>query len=223
MSETQVFNQKFLPGIIKWGIITLSVGVLLSFCPALYLYSLGIIPSGQQIAAGFGLITAAVAAFYFVEPISYFPVLGIPGTYLSFLAGNISNMRLPCAAVAQESAGVVEGTNRGSIIATIGIAVSILVNVTILLIGALGGAAVMSNAPPTVLHAFDFILPAIFGAIFGQFALRSFKLAGIAMAIGLILNATKAVPGWGILLICIFGTIGISRFMWEKGKIGSKV
>ncbi len=222
MGEEEVYKQKFLPGIIKLGIITLLIGVLLSFFPALYLYTQGIIPAGHQIAAGFGLIFAAVAAFYFVEPISYYPILGIPGTYLSFLAGNISNMRLPCAAVAQESAGVTEGTSRGSIVATIAIAVSIMVNVTILLIGALGGAAVMSHASPAVLHAFDFILPAIFGAIFGQFALRNYKLAGIALAIGIIFNVAKVIPGWGVLLVCIFGTVGISRLMWEKGMLGPK-
>jgi len=222
MGEEEVFKQKFLPGIIKLGIITLLIGVLLSFVPALYLYTQGIIPSGHQIAVGFGLIFAAVAAFYFVEPISYYPILGIPGTYMSFLAGNISNMRLPCAAVALESAGVAEGTNKGSIIATIAIAVSIIVNAVILLIGALGGAVVMSNASPSVLHAFDFILPAIFGAIFGQFALRNYKLAGIALAIGVILNVTKVIPGWGVLLVCIFGTVAISRLMWEKGMLGPK-
>lgn len=222
MSEG-VYKGKFIPSVIKWGMITLWAGVVLSFVPAAYLWmSHGLIPSGAQILTGFGLILAIVAAFYFVEPISYYPVLGLPGTYLSFLAGNISNLRVPCAAVAQEAAGVTEGTDKGSIIATVAIAVSMLVNTTVLFIGAIGAAAIIGSLPEAVLHAFDFILPAIFGAIFGQFALRSYTLGAIALALGLILNLAGIMPGWGVLLVLVFGTILLGRLLWEKGKLGSK-
>ncbi len=222
MSEN-VYSSKFTPAVVKWGMITVWIGVVLSFLPALYLWSVhGLLPSSAEILKGFGLIFAIVFAFWFVEPISYYPVLGLPGTYLSFLAGNISNLRVPCAAVAQEAAGVQEGTPKGSIISTIAIAVSMLVNTTILFIGAIGLAALVSNLPQTVLHAFDFILPAIFGAIFGQFCLRSYALGAIALALGLILNFAGVLPGWGVLLVLVFGTILLAKLLWEKGKLGSK-
>ena len=38
--------------------------------------------------------------FYFVEPVSYYAALGMTGTYLSFLSGNIGNIGVPCAALA---------------------------------------------------------------------------------------------------------------------------
>ena len=222
MSE-DVYNSKFTPSVVKWGMITVWLGVALSFIPAFYLWSVhGLLPSSAEILKGFGLIAAIVVAFWFVEPISYYPILGLPGTYLSFLAGNISNMRVPCSAVAQEAAGVPEGTPKGSIISTIAIAVSMLVNTVILFIGAIGLAALVSNLPEGVLHAFDFILPAIFGAIFGQFALRSYSLGAIALGLGLILNLAGVLPNWGTLLVLVFGTILIARFLWEKGKLGSK-
>ncbi|MFW6150683.1 MAG: hypothetical protein ACOC6A_04030 [Chloroflexota bacterium] len=222
MSE-DVYKSRFTPSVVRWGMITLWVGVALSFVPAFYLWSgHGIMPSGADIAAGFGLILAIVIAFWFVEPISYYPVLGLPGTYLSFLAGNISNLRVPCSAVAQEAAGVQEGTPRASIISTIAIAVSMLVNTVVLFIGAVGLAGLVSNLPESVLHAFDFILPAIFGAIFGQFALRSYALGAIALGLGLILNYAGVLPSWGVLLALVFGSILIARLLWEKGKLGSK-
>jgi hypothetical protein len=28
----------------------------------------------------------------------------------------------------------------------------------------------------------------------------------------------KIIPGWGILFILVFGTIGIARILWEKEK-----
>jgi hypothetical protein len=220
MSQDKCYEEEFTPSIIKWGILTLSLGIVLSFSPALYLWWFhGTLPTWSQIFAGVGYAVAVLWAMYFVEPISYFPVLGIPGTYLSFLSGNISNLRLPCSAVAQEAAGVKEGTKEGSIISTIAISTSIIVNTSILLFGVIGLSAVFKNLPPSILHAFDFILPAIFGAIFGQFLIRSYTLGAIALALGLILTAMKIIPGWGILFILVFGTIGIARILWEKGKI----
>ena len=103
-------------------------------------------------------------AFYIVEPISYFPILGIPGTYLTFLSGNTSNMRVPCSSVAQEAAGVEMGTEEGSIISTIGIATSILVNVVILTVGAVAGSVILNILPAPVKEALNFLLPALFGA-----------------------------------------------------------
>lgn len=41
-------------------------------------------------------------------------------------------MRVPCSSVAQEAAGVEMGSDKGSVVSTIGIAVSIIVNIVIL-------------------------------------------------------------------------------------------
>ena len=80
---------------------------------------------------------------WFVEPISYFPIVGVAGTYMAFVSGNISNLRIPCAMIAQKAAGVEPGTDRGSIVATLGMAVSIIVNVIILAAGIFAGAQVL--------------------------------------------------------------------------------
>ena len=49
-------------------------------------------------------ITSAVGVIWFVEPISYFPIVGVAGTYMAFVSGNISNLRIPCAMIAQKAA-----------------------------------------------------------------------------------------------------------------------
>ena len=61
-----------------------------------------------------------------MEPISYFLIVGVAGTYMAFVSGNISNLRIPCAMIAQKAAGVEPGTDKGSIVATLGMAVSII-------------------------------------------------------------------------------------------------
>ena len=169
-------------------------------------------------------------AFYVVEPIAYFPILGIPGTYMTFISGNTSNMRVPCAMVAQEAAAVEPGTEKGSVISTIGIAVSIIVNIVILSIGVVFGQAILSVLPPQVTAAFDLILPALFGAVFGQFAIMKPKFAAVAALIAVPMNfllkngVFDFMPGSGspsylVILTAVFGTILIGKKINEKEEI----
>ena len=85
------------------GSITSLIHVVIFFLPPIYLMVFYGLP------ADWGTIMQGAAAtwsfsmpLWFIEPISYFLVLGVCGTYISFLAGNISNFRLPVSAVAQE-------------------------------------------------------------------------------------------------------------------------
>ena len=164
-------------------------------------------------------------AFYIVEPISYFPILGIPGTYLTFLSGNTSNMRVPCSSVAQEAAGVEMGTEEGSIISTIGIATSILVNVVILTVGAVAGSVILNILPAPVKEALNFLLPALFGAVFGQFAATRPKLGVVAaiIAIGMnwlmklgFLSFIPGNPSYVVILVAVFGSIYAGKLLYKK-------
>lgn len=166
--KNDYYSGTYIPGIVKWGKITLLLGIFAGFLPALVMAFRGYMPPVSAIIAGTLMQISVSGAFYIVEPISYFPILGIPGTYLTFLSGNTSNMRVPCSSVAQEAAGVEMGTEEGSIISTIGIATSILVNVVILTVGAVAGSVILNILPAPVKEALNFLLPALFGAVFGQ-------------------------------------------------------
>lgn len=213
------YDSQYIPYINKWGRITNWLGVLLSFGPALVLLVVfGIMPPGGAIIAGFIATAAAVGVNWFIEPISYFPIVGIAGTYMAFLTGNISNLRIPAAAVSQKVAGVEPGTNKGSIIATLGMAVSVVVNILILLVGVIAGSYVLSLLPPSVLNALNYLLPALFGALFIQFALAKLHLAPIALGIAFILNLLinagvfsflPGTPSYVATLGTVFGTIAI--------------
>ena len=74
-------------------------------------------------------------------------------------------------------------TDRGSIVATLGMAVSIIVNVIILAAGIFAGAQVLQQLPEIVVKALQLLLPALFGAIFVQFAMSKLKLAPIVLAL----------------------------------------
>ena len=96
------FEKEYMPHMNRIGKITGYLGVLLSFAPAFILAVVyGIFPKPAALLTAFVSIASAVGVLWFVEPISYFTILGPVGTYMAFLSGNISNMRLPCESMAQ--------------------------------------------------------------------------------------------------------------------------
>lgn len=220
------YSKMYIPNIVKWGKITMLLGIITCFAPALVISVIyGYMPPISAIIAGTISQISVSGAFYIVEPISYFPILGIPGTYLTFLSGNTSNMRVPCSSVAQEAAGVELGTEKGSVISTIGIAVSIIMNIFILTIGAIFGSAIIGIMPQAMQEALNFLLPALFGAVFGQFAIARPKLAVVAAAIALgmtwlfrndYLSFLPGTPSYAVILVCVFGSILIGQRIYKK-------
>ncbi len=221
MNKNEIYNNNFIKPIIFWGRLTNLLAVVLSFLPAIYLWLVwdALPPASAIVSGSLSVILAFTGIFWIVEPISYFPILGIPGTYMGFLSGNISNMRVPCSAVAQEAAGVEQGSPEGSIISVLGVGASIYINVIVMIIGALAGAQLIAHFPPLLSSAFNFILPAVFGGIFGQFAVKNYKVAGIAFVLGCLANIGGFLPQYIALPACIFLTIFLGIQMEKRKKL----
>ena len=96
------YEKSFTKPIIRYGSLTNLLAIPLCFIPAIYLWLVkGAFPGWNNILTGWMYVASMFAIYSVVEPICYFPILGLPGTYMSFLSVNIVNMRLPCALVAQ--------------------------------------------------------------------------------------------------------------------------
>lgn len=221
MENNNYYEGVYIPDIIKIGKLTSLLGVLVAFGPAIVLATVfGIVPPWGAVGQAFINIAGAVGVIWIIEPVSYFPILGIPGNYLAFITGNISNLRVPSATAAQNATGYDPGTHEGTIVATIGMAVSVVVNIVILAAGVFAGNAILAMLPENVIAALNFLLPALFGALFVQFAIAKLKLAPIALiiAIGLtVLSQRGITPSFLTTLIAVFGTMAIG-IMMEKGK-----
>lgn len=100
------------------------------------------------------------------EFISYGPVLG-SGTYLAYITGNVTNLKLPCALNAQNLMGVEQGTEESDVISTIAIASSSLISMIVI---ALGVVLLIPLQPflqsEPVQIASKYVLPALFGPLF---------------------------------------------------------
>ena len=171
-----------------------------------------------------GLIATAPMywAVGFIEMFTYVPMLGAGGTYLSFVTGNISNLKLPCAVDAMERANVKATSEEGEVISTIAIAVSSIVTTLIVILGVI---FIIPLTPllenPVLAPAFDMILPALFGALGVVFISKHPKLAAAPIVLMLILfifvpalNADTV----GIMVpVGVLFTIGVARIMYKKG------
>lgn len=225
MNKNEVYREEFLPGIIKWGKITNFLGCILVFVPALIVtFGYGIIPDKGPFMIAIVAQLSVNAVWWVIEPISFFPVLGIPGSYMAFLSGNNSNLRMPCAAAALKATDTQVGTEEGSIISTIGVGASIFVNIIFLIVGVLVGVALIGILPAGVKDALNYLLPALFGAVFAQFAIDDWKTGVVAMGLGVVcmlmynnglFNWLPIDPFVVNILIPIFGTMLYAKLTFK--------
>lgn len=211
------YEKSFTKPIIRYGSLTNLLAIPLCFIPAIYLWLVkGAFPGWNNILTGWMYVASMFAIYSVVEPICYFPILGLPGTYMSFLSGNIGNIRVPCAVVAQESLGIEPGTKKAELIATLGIAGSIFTNTIMVTIAAIGGAALMSVFPPVVLTAFKYVSSAIFGAMFAMFASKNLKYGAFALVVVMAMLLSKAIPVYIMIPIAVFSTAIFGVFDYNK-------
>lgn len=220
------YESEYVPFIAKFGCFTNLLGVVFAFFPVLvvtFVYKLN--PPVSAVISGFIMQASVSGVFWFVEPISYFPVLGMAGTYMSFLSGNIGNLRLPASVAALQAANEEAGTEKGSVIATIGIAVSIIVNVVMLTVGVILGSSVLGALPANVIAALNNILPALFGAMLAQQFVPNPKVGSVAVVLAGIMFALyktgclawlPGYPSYAVVLVSVFGTILIGRKIMAK-------
>ncbi len=138
-----------------------------------------------------------------IEVVAYSPMLGAGGTYLSFVSGNIMNLKMPCAINAMENAKVKANTEEGEIITTISIAASTITTTIIIAIFVLIFAlnpkfsAVMSS--DTFAPAFQQVTYTIFGSLAATYFVKHWKISifPIAAVTALLFVVD---PGIGVLI-----------------------
>ena len=159
-----------------------------------------------------------------IEIITYTPMLGSAGSYLSFVTGNISNLKAPVALNAMNSEKVKPGTDEGEVISAISIAVSSLVTIVIIAIGVLGLSAIRPLLESETLKpAFANILPALFGGLGVVYVSKNWKIALAPLIFMLILFIVSPIDlsGYVGILVPVGAIIAIvsARILYKKNKI----
>jgi hypothetical protein len=213
-----IVQREYFPAAHRIGLITSLVHVAIFFLPPIYLMVFyGLPAKWGPILQGAASAWSFSVPFWFIEPVSYFLILGICGTYISFLAGNISNFRLPVSAVAQEVAEVRQGSHEGEVISTIAITATQVVMTISALTGALFVSAIVGSLPAPVVAAFDWLLPSIWGAIIVQFGLRNWRYAVVAVIASVIVVVYSGFPSWTHTITVVVLMVALALFMCRRG------
>ena len=204
-----------------WGI---AVAIVLFLFPVALSLIFSEMPNWKVLGQGILATAPMYWAVGIVEIFTYVPMLGAGGTYLSFVTGNISNLKLPCAVDAMNRAEVKATSEEGEVISTISIAVSSIVTTLIILIGVICIVPLTPILESEVLvPAFDMILPALFGGLAVVFVSKNLKLSVAPIILMLILfifvpqlNAGTV----GIMVpVGVIFTVIVARIMYKKGML----
>ena len=202
-----------------WNI---GVMILLLMFPVSVAIIFGAAPDWGALVMGLIATAPMYWAVGVIETITFVPMLGAGGSYLSFVTGNISNLKLPCALNALEQNDVSATSEEGEIISTIAIATSSIVTTIIIIIGVI---LIVPLTPilqaPVLQPAFEQILPALFGGLGVAFVSKNWKLAVAPILLMLVLFIFIPALNEGTVGIMVpvsaLITIIIGRILYKRG------
>lgn len=223
----------------KWGRIGTVIALI--YMIALPFIVLAYYDSIPPLGSVFNLGTISILMIYIPvgisEALSYTPILG-SSAYLTFITGNIMNLKLPCAVNAVKLANKEPNTPEGDAIASVGVAVSSIMTIIILALAALLSTWISPVFElPAVKTASNYLIPALFGSL--TLGLFSSTNAGDKVVKNGIMGVLPVLIIVSLLSIFVrvtsggslFGMVGFlilfmlpialitSRIMWKKGII----
>ena len=202
----------------------LSVMVLLLLFPVAVSVIFQASPDWGALAKGLIATAPMYWAVGVIETFTFIPMLGAGGSYLSFVTGNISNLKLPCAINALEQNNVSASSEEGELISTIAIATSSIVTTIIIVIGVICIAPLTPILEsPVLAPAFEQMLPALFGGLGVAFVSKNWKLAVAPVTLMLVLfifvpSLNSGSVGIMVPVSVVF-TMIIARILYKRGVL----
>lgn len=217
--ESKYINKTHTYGKI-WILVTL---LLFLSVPALICYHLGVSPKLGMIAKGLSTVALVFYPTAVLEVLTYSPLLGTGGTYLGFVTGNITNLKLPVALSSMESAKVEPNTEEGEVISTISIAVSSIVTTVIIAVCVLAFFPVLHNItdPDSVFApAFQQVTPALFGSLCASYLVKHWKISILPIAVLTVILIFSGSLGTGVLIpVGVVVSLAGAHLMFKKGIV----
>ena len=161
--EEEAYNN-YLKSIHKFGGGIMIAIMLVTWLAPLYVFAKGGFPGGKVLAGTVAAMLVQEGWSWFTEPLMWLPILGIPGLYLGYTAGNIGSMRAPVSFAAMNNVGAVKGSKKGDAAGMFGMITSVFVNLVFLLIVIFLGSWLLKVLPDVVTGTFNYASPAIQGA-----------------------------------------------------------
>lgn len=222
--EKVQFLEEFNKGLHRIGKLLLIVAVIAMVgVPFLVGAVNGVMPEGKAFLSGFAKVGIIYIPVAIVEFLVYSPMLGVGGSYLSFLTGNVTNMKIPCAMNARDIAQTEVGTPENEIVSTLSVAASAITTTLVIVAGVILLVPLQPVLQSEVLlPAFNNVVPALFGALGLKYFAKSPQIAFIPVLLMTLLCVfvPAAISQTSILLIPCGGlALLIGYVLFQKGKL----
>ncbi len=161
-----------------------------------------------------------------VEAFTYMPILGAGGSYLGFITGNMSNLKVPIAINAMESMGVRQGTERGDVISTIVIAISSIVTCLVIIVFVVLMVPLTPVfSSPVLRPAFDNVVPSLFGGLMVVYISKNWKIGVPPLVLCAVLFiALPSLAGVYPLVLPVIAALCVlfARVLYNRGVLPGK-
>ncbi len=224
VQDREKFFEDFNNGLHRLGRFTLVAGIIvLMAVPFAFGAIVGVMPDMPAFVKGWINVAVVYFPVSVVEFLVYAPMLGAGGSYLAFITGNVTNMKIPCAMNARDIAKTEVGSPENEIVSTISVAVSAIVTTLVILVGVIMLVPLQPvlNAP-VLQPAFNNVVPALFGALGLKYFAKSPQIAAIPLALMCVLcifvpslitqTSILMIPSGALALV-------IGFLLFKKGKL----
>ncbi len=213
------YTQQWTNPVHRIGRFSLIAVCITTTFPVFYLYfAHGIFPPVEWLIKDAMLIAASFGLIWLIEPLTFYPALGLSGCYLAFLSGNIGNNKLPAAVLAQDITETEQGSRAAEIITSLAICGSIMTTLITICIGAVAGTVILGALPAAITAAIKaYTVPSIFGALIVSFALKFPKIIPVAVGVPLLLRFyATGIPVYWFVFFTIIATIAATLIIYKK-------
>lgn len=222
--EKAIYLEELNNGLHRLGRFLLISGVfILTLVPFVIGMMYGVTPDMAAFLAGFVKVAVVYYPVSLVEFLIYTPMLGVGGSYISFITGNVTNMKIPVAMNAKEIAGTEVGTPENEIISTLSTATSAIVTTLVIVVGVVllvPLQPVLQN--PALLPAFNNVVPALFGALGLKYFIKSPQIAVIPVLFMILLCTfvPSMISQTSVMMVpCGALALAIGFILYKKDKL----
>ena len=224
MENKEKFFTDFNNGLHRLGrTLMVTTIALLVAVPFVFGAIFGVSPDMKGFLAGYAKVAVIYLPVSFVEFLVYAPMLGVGASYISFITGNVTNMKIPCVMNAKDIAGTQPGTPEHEIVSTISVATSAITTTLVIVAGVVLLVPLQPILQtPELLPAFNNVVPALFGALGLKYFAKSPKIAVIPLVLMSVLCVAvpAAISQTSLLLIPSGGlALGLGYVMFKKDML----
>lgn len=215
-------EKNYIDSVHIWGRLW-SVGALivLFMVPVAFCLYYNAWPEAGMVFKAFMKVAPMFWVSSVVEVIAFTPMLGAGGAYLSFVTGNISNLKLPCAMSILQKEKVSATSEEGEILSTISVATSAITTTVIIAVGIFILNPVFSEIKdtPIVKSVLPYVTAALFGALAAGYLRKYWKIAIAPVFVGVLVLVFSPLFGVGTLVFVTIVVSVVSALLLSKFKL----